>query len=178
MRTRLVVATLFLLAWSGPVAAQWPAELRPGRRIQVRVLEREAQIMMGPRGQDLRGTLAGLAPDTLYLRITDSLGTLAIPRRLVRRLQISRGVPSRMESAARMGLQMGAVYALLALIIPDDNNGSLTRSEAVLVSGGVGLAGGAIVGALFPVERWKGMRFTPHLTSPAAGALSLGLGVR
>jgi len=36
----------------------------------------------------LRGRMTALAPDTLYLAVTDSLGPLAVPRTIVEHLDV------------------------------------------------------------------------------------------
>src|SRR5688500_8181023 len=83
--------------------AQWPSDLVAGTRVRVEVPEQQYQAD-SRRGHRLRGRVTALAPDTLYLAVTDSLGPLAIPRTLVQRLDLSRGVPSRGMSALRRGI--------------------------------------------------------------------------
>jgi hypothetical protein len=137
------------------LAAQWPASITTGARVQVRLPEVQYQFV-GRRGHPLRGKVAALAPDTLYLAVADSLGPLPIPRQLIERLEYSRGVPSRGASALRQGLMSGVSSALFLVLLNelDDDTGWRTGTAA-LVGGGVGLAVGGITGALFPTERWK-----------------------
>jgi hypothetical protein len=111
------------------------------------------------RGHLLRGRVTGLAPDTLYLAITDSLGPLAVPRSLIQRLDLSRGVPSRGASALRQGVISGALTALMvALLNESDDGSSWDTGEAALIGGGIGFGTGAMFGAIFPRERWKSAR--------------------
>jgi hypothetical protein len=42
----------------------------------------------GRRGHLIRGQIMALTPDTLYLAVTDSLGPLAVPRRLIEHLDL------------------------------------------------------------------------------------------
>jgi hypothetical protein len=141
------------------LAAQWPAGLAPGDRVRARLPEAEYQIA-GPRGHELRGRITALSPDTLYLAVTDSLGPLAIPRRLVQRLDVSRGVPSRGLSALQRGAVSGVTGALTGLIAfgIDDEPDGVDAETAALVWGGVGVVMGGVIGALYPRERWKRVR--------------------
>jgi hypothetical protein len=138
------------------LTAQWPAELAPGARVRARLPEAQYQVD-GSRGHLVRGRIMALAPDTLYLAVTDSLGPLAIPRSLIQRIDISRGLPSRGLSALQRGVLSGVTSALAALIafgINDEPDG-IDAQTAALVWGGVGAVGGSVFGALYPRERWK-----------------------
>jgi hypothetical protein len=149
----VLVLTVML---SLPLAGQWPAGVTSGARVQVRLPEVQYQIA-GPRGHLIRGRVTGLARDTLYLSVTDSVGPLAIPRRLIDRLQLSRGVPSRWGSAMRGGLIAAAITSLVSVGLNelDDDPGGPSAGTAALVGAGIGLATGGVTGALFPTERWK-----------------------
>jgi hypothetical protein len=136
--------------------AQWPAQLTPGARVQVRLPEIQYQFDW-VRGQPIRGRVASLASDTLYLAVGDSLGPLAVPRRLIQRLEYSKGVPSRFASATKRGLLSAALFASVAAFINEHQDAPREHStgDVALVWGGVGLAIGATLGAIFPIERWK-----------------------
>lgn len=154
---RLALQAAMLLAGVFQYAeAQWPANITPGARVQVRLPEVQYQLA-GPRGQLIRGRIAGLTRDTLYLSVTDSLGPLPIPRQMIARLQLSRGVPSRLGSALRSGLIAAAVTSLISIGLNelDDEPERTSAGTAALIGAGVGLAAGGITGALFPTERWK-----------------------
>jgi hypothetical protein len=141
------------------VAAQWPDAVTPGTRVQVRLPESQYQID-GTRGHLVRGRITALAPDTVYLAVTDSVGPLAIPRALLQRLEISKGVPSRGLSAVKRGVLGGAIAAVTALIwfgLDDEPDGT-DSGDAALVAGGFGLVLGSVFGALYPRERWKRVR--------------------
>lgn len=172
---------LVVLALSGgpfvAARAQWPPDLTEGARVRVQLPEQQYQADMR-RGHLLRGRVTALAPDTLYLAVTDSLGPLAIPRTLVHRIDLSRGVPSRGASALRRGLVSGAACALAGLLISgiDDEPDGIDAEEAGLIGGAVGLGTGALFGALFPRERWKRVRVAPSITAGAGPRLRLGVG--
>ncbi len=127
--------------------------------MQVRLPEIQYQLA-GRRGQLVRGRVTALSPDTLYMAVTDSVGALALPRRLLERLDLSRGVPSRGGSALRRGVLTGALTARTLLVVSEisDDPGGRSDGESVLIGGAVGFASGALFGALYPVERWKRVR--------------------
>jgi len=176
MKLRSILLAVLFLPQSGSVAAQWSPSLREGARVKVRLPEKEFQFM-GARGQDLRGTVARLAPDTLYLRISDSLSLAAIPRTLIGRLDLSKGVPSRASSAARTGIRWGILYALLFALYDSGESTSLSNTERTVIGGGIGLSIGAVFGAIYPVERWKHLRLEPRLANTGPGTLDLAVGI-
>jgi hypothetical protein len=170
VRSSLRCARLSLLLSHLPIAgasAQWPPEIVPGTRVQAQLPETQFQPA-ARRGHLLRGRVAGLAPDTLYLAVTDSVGPLAIPRNLIERLEYSRGVPSRTSSALLRGLQAGAAMALVLVLWNELDEGPdrTSTGTAALVGGGVGFATGALLGALRPQERWRRVRFGISIPAP------------
>lgn len=148
------------------LAAQWPPGIAAGARVQVRLPEVQYQVD-GRRGQLVRGRVTALTPDSLYLAITDSLGPVAVPRYLIERLAYSRGVPSRVASAARRGLFVGAGTALLFVLVNEmaEEPGRATTGSAALFGAGVGLTTGVMLGAVYPRERWKGVRLASDSSS-------------
>jgi hypothetical protein len=118
----------------------------------------EAQFQpVGRRGHLVRGRVAGLATDTLYLAVADSVGSLAIPRRLIERLDYSRGVPSRASSAFTHGVRTAAAVALLVVLFNglEDDRDRMSTGTAALAGAGIGFTIGAVVGAFRPQERWR-----------------------
>jgi len=134
-------------------------EIAPGTRVRARLPEAQYQAD-GRRGHLLRGRVTALTADTLYLAVTDSVGPLAVPRRLIERLDYSRGVPSRASSAVTRGLLLGAGSALLLVLLNESEDASERASTgtAALVGAGLGFTTGAVYGALYPRERWKAVR--------------------
>lgn len=165
------------LGMASSVAAQWPGEVAPGARVQVRLPEVQYQAG-GSRGHLIRGLVTGLTPDTIYLAVTDSVGRLAIPRALIQRMDLSRGVPSRGQSAAQRGLLMGAIGALWFLFVAelDDEPDGLDEGDAMLIGAGTGAVMGSVLGALYPRERWKRVRLGG--ASGAGGAPAAALMLR
>lgn len=158
-RIRWLASVIAVLQAAPTLSAQWPASITPGTRVRVRLPEVQYQAE-NRRGHLLRGRVTALAPDTLYLAVTDSLGPLAVPRTLVERLDISRGVPSRGASALRRGLLAGAGTALLTVLLNemDDASDRTSTGTAALVGAGIGLSFGGLMGALYPRERWASVR--------------------
>jgi hypothetical protein len=159
---RLIASWVMAAALGGllgieSLTAQWPAQIVAGARVRARLPEAQYQRGTG-RGHLLRGRIAGLAPDTLYLAITDSVGPLAIPRHLIQRLDYSRGVPSRLQSGLIRGLLGGAGFALAMVLLNDQGDDGTSDETAALIGGIVGFTTGATLGAIFPTERWKSVR--------------------
>ena len=155
----IAIIVLLVLNSVAALAGQWPSAITVGARVQARLPELQYQFD-GRRGLLIRGRVTALTLDTLYLAVTDSLGPLAVPRRLIQHLDYSRGVPSRSASAARRGLLAGAGAALLFALLNDaeEEPGRMNAGSAALLGAGVGLTTGAVLGALFPHERWKRVR--------------------
>lgn len=171
---RSAVLAMLLLPLATPVCAQWSPDLRAGARVRLRLPETEYQDM-GHRGQRIRGTVAHLAPDTLFLRLGDSVGTVAIPRALIRRLDVSRGVPSRVSSAIRTGVIWGIVVGVTTALYPESEPTSLSHTEQAAIGAGVGLSIGAVFGAIYPIERWKRLRLEPGLGYTNGDALNMSI---
>jgi hypothetical protein len=163
---RMCLALVLTLCPIARANSQWPPEVGAGARVQVRLPEAEFQPR-AHRGQLLRGRVVRLAQDSLYLAVTDSVGPLAIPRSLIERLEYSRGVPSRPTSALIQGLRTGVAAALVVGLVNElDDDSNLSFGEAALVGGGIGVAIGAVVGAIRPEERWRRVRLGVVVPAP------------
>ena len=160
----------------GPALAQWPSEVVQGARVRVQLPERQYQAD-SYHGHLLRGRVAALTADTLYLAVTDSLGPLAIPRSLVKRVDFSRGVPSRGVSAIRRGVGSGIGGALVGWLIGalDDD---IDNGDAALIGGAIGFGTGALFGALLPHERWKRLKLTKVASGGAGPRFGLAISTR
>jgi hypothetical protein len=153
--------------------AQQQGLLVPGSRIQVLLPEAEFQTW-SPRGQLLRGRLQSITADTLYLNVTDSLAALAVPSKWIRRLYVSRGVPTRPGNALRVGLIWGALSAASTFLLAElSSSDGRSPGEALAVGGAIGFGSGFLFGALYPTERWKRV----PLGEPDAPSLSQALQV-
>jgi len=156
MASHRTLVLILILAPLRPLVAQWPAPVDSGARVQVWLPEKQYQIA-AMRGLAIRGRVAGLTPDTLYVAVADSIGPVPIPRQLIKRLEYSRGVPSRFESGVRRGVVAGIGTALLLMglnqLLPEDDEQD--TGDVALVGAGIGLFTGGLSGALYPRERWK-----------------------
>jgi hypothetical protein len=160
-----VVSTLALLGSIGSPSvlhAQFPADVQVGARVRVWVPEPYRQSAGPARRQLLRGTVASLTTDTIQLSIPGTVGTVAIPLVEMRRLQVSRGRPSRLASAFERvvgGAVGGAVTWALANNLHHPG-GPRYRSDWRAAGEGAAWGGGigAAVGLLFPHEQWRRVR--------------------
>jgi hypothetical protein len=141
-----------------PLAAQRTSELPAHTRLRVVLPDSGRQAWFTPRQQWVHGDLAAMAADTLYLKIQGTAAPVAIPRKMIRRLDRSLGVPSRPVSAiqgAVGGAVVGALYGLLARSLKAEDWRDRSVGDAAAVGAGPGAGIGFVLGALFPTERWR-----------------------
>ena len=143
--------------------AQFPADLPVGARVRVWLPETYRQEEGPLRRQLLRGSVSGVAADTLLLTIPGAVGAVAIPRVTLRRLDVSRGV-SRPASAVERAIG-GAIGGAITYALMNDPRRSGSphyrtdwRAAGVGASWGAGI--GAAVGFIFPNERWRRVRLS------------------
>lgn len=154
---------LLLLAFNPVVAtAQFPDAVQSGTRIRVWVPEPYMQEQGPWRRQQLRGTVTSVMPDTLRLSVPGTEGTLAVARRSIRRLDISRGRPSRVASAVERAFA-GAIVGAITVVLDNDPRGSewphYSREWRAAEEGAKwGAAIGATLGFILPTERWRRVR--------------------
>ena len=154
--TRRWVAVL-LLVGSARAESQYPSEIAAGARVRLAVRDSLRQEPFRPREQLLIATVVRLAGDTLHVVVPSTAGTVAIPRPSLTALSLSRGVPSRGESALRHGVAMAAGLGLGFLIAhhTDDSPHFGSAGEAAGVGAALGFAIGGVLGAVSPTERWR-----------------------
>jgi hypothetical protein len=157
----LVLATSLVLAATQPLAAQFPTAIAVGSRVRVVVADSVRQ-QWAPSTQWLRGEVAGLSRDTLYLRMPNTEAPVPIRQSVIRRLDRSLGVPSRPESALR-GAIGGAFWGAIFLgLVQGVDDGSGVADQGFWEDIGEGAAFGAgigfVLGTIFPTERWRRIR--------------------
>lgn len=167
--TRASVAVLALallpVAFIPVVAnAQSLEALQIGTRIRVWVPEPYMQEQGPWRRQQLRGIVTSVTPDTLRLSVPGTEGTLAVARQSIRRLDISRGRPSRAASAIERAFA-GAIVGAIGVALDNDPTGSewphYSREWRAAEEGAKwGAAIGAVVGFVLPTERWCRVRLS------------------
>jgi hypothetical protein len=135
-------------------ATHWP--LHMGQRVQV-VLPTIASGRIGVSYDRhlLRGTIAGLAPDTIYVQPHPAIAAMAIPRSAIRSLEVSRGF-SRMRTALRWGVRGTALGVAAAATLRNGPCHRDTDCPATLIQGAfLGASLGAWLGAWIPREEWR-----------------------
>jgi hypothetical protein len=134
-----------------------PSLIGVGMRVRVGVIEGPQRSSPFARPtQRLQGIVHAIAPETLYLDLSNAANTVAIPREAIRGVQMSTGRPSRLASAMDMGSGGALLFGLfLPSLVPHPERrfGPAWRPAAASV--GIGFGVGAIVGALRPYEFWR-----------------------
>ena len=157
--TTVVLATL--IASPRELRAQFPSTLQPGTRVRVWLPEARQQAERPMRRHLVRGTIESTAGDTLRITIPRAIGTLEIPRSSVRRIDVSQGVsrPASAFERAAGGAIGGAVTNAL-MNDPKRTGGPHYRTDwrAAGVGAVWGAGIGAVVGFVFPHERWHRVR--------------------
>lgn len=156
----LVTATTLLLL-SSAAGAQFPERVQPGVRVRVWLPEAQQQEKAPWRRQLLRGTVSGGGGDTLRLTVPGTAGTLAVSRADIRRLDVSRGT-SRAASAFERAVGL-AIVGAISTALDNDPGGTewpnYRRDWRAAEEGAKwGAAVGAVVGFVFPTERWRRLR--------------------
>ena len=154
-------ALAVLIAPPRVLRAQSPSPLQPGTRVRIWLPEASQQSEGPARRQLLRGTIESTAGDTLRVSIPRAIGTLEIPRSSVRRIDVSQGV-SRPASAFEraVGGAMGGAVTYALMNDPKRTGGPHYRTDwrAAGVGAAWGAGIGAVVGFVFPHERWHRVR--------------------
>jgi hypothetical protein len=154
---RYLIILGFLLAVPRLAIAQFPAEVQPGTRVRVWIPETNRQQEGPYRRQLLRGTVESV-DGGLRLRIPGATGSLAIPRASVRRLDVSRGVSRGASMVERaVGGALGGAVAYAVLNDPRRRGGPHYRTDWRAAGVGAAWGGGvgAVVGFVWPSERWR-----------------------
>ena len=151
-------ATLFA-AIPGTAQAQFPERVQTGARVRVWIPEPYRQEQGPWRRQQLRGVVASVTPDTLRVTVPGMEGTLAVARQSIRRLDVSRGRPSRAASAIERAFG-GAIVGAISVALDNDPRGSewphYSRDWRAAEEGAKwGAAIGAVIGFVLPTERWR-----------------------
>ena len=152
---RLLVVSLLVVP--GIARGQFPAEVKPGTRVEVWLPETTRQENGPPRRQMLRGNVESVQGSILRLTVPATAGSIAIPRSAVRRLYVSKGVSRGASMIERaLGGALGGAITFALMNDPRRKGGphyhTDWRAAGVGASWGAGI--GAIVGLAFPHERW------------------------
>ena len=149
----------------GTTAPAFPTELQAGVRVRLWLPEPRRQWEASPAERlVLRGTVASATTDTLRLAVPGIPALVPVPRTSVRRVDVSRGAPSRAVSAVERAAQFALVMAATAPIFyHEGGNGLHGRDgwDAAPIAAAYGAGCGFLVGAIWPTERWKRIRLRP-----------------
>ena len=155
-RRGLFILVAVALHASPAEAQRMPVE---GSRVRLHLVEGPA-----PKSSDadiLRGTLVTLTNDSVLLRVHEAAAPTTVARSAIERMDVSRGVPNRFESALRSVPASAAVGMLERLLVRAFGMEG-TDDEEVWESALIGAAGGAVIGAVIgavaPRERWERVR--------------------
>ena len=135
---------------AAPVArAQRVDALPAGVRVALRLVPSDTvSRVRADRVGVIIGTIVASLDDSVVVRV-GALERLAIPRREIQHIDVSRG-RSRVQSALDIGLLAGLFAPLFAEMV-DARRGSLQLAAEFALSG-------AFAGALLPEERWRRLR--------------------
>jgi hypothetical protein len=157
--TRVLFAVVLCICAARTATAQFPSDVQAGARVRVWVPESSRQSEGPNRRQLLRGSVESVDASTVRVRIPGTVGSpLSIPRSSVRRLDVSRGVSraaSMVERAVGLGLATAITFAVFNN--PDRQDGVNFRTDWEAFGVGAALGGtvGAVVGLIWPYERWR-----------------------
>ena len=160
----IALVPLFTFSHPAVANAQFPARVQSGARVRVWVREAYLQDKQPWHRQQLRGTVASLTGDSLYLSVPGTAGTLAVARQSMLRLDVSRGRPSRAASALERavgGAIVGAISTALNNNPKNDDWPHYSRDWRAAEEGAKwGAAFGAVLGFALPTERWHRVRLS------------------
>jgi hypothetical protein len=150
------------LASSQSLGAQLPPEIVSGARVRVVLPDSLRQASAPTRDQWIRGRVARLTADTLFLGLGGVEAPIAIRHAAIKRIDRSLGVPSRGESALRGAVGWALFGALFGLATgwPEFDEGVNERNagDRAALGAAWGAGVGFVLGALFPSERWRRVR--------------------
>ena len=160
MKISAFVVALASVAFSA-AGAQFPERVRSGVRVRVWLPEAQQQDNTPWRRQLLRATVSDVDADTLRLVVPGATGSLAVARADIRRLDVSKGT-SRVASAFERAVAFAVVGAISAALENDPAGSEWPNYSRDWRAAGEGAkwgaALGAVVGLVFPTERWRRVR--------------------
>ena len=157
------LAAVFVLFIASPAIAraQFGSAVTEGVRIRVTVDDPARQHAMESRKALIHGNVARITGDSLYLQIPHTAGRVGIDRLEIKRLAVSRGMQSPLESAIVRGIGSSIGFAASAWIgwqlTSSADRGNRSAGDAALTGAIYGFAVGAFIGAIWPTEKWKGI---------------------
>ena len=159
-----ITAVAFLALGPAIAAAQFPERVQTGVRVRVWIPEQYPQENAPRRRQLVRATVSGIDNDVLRLTVPGVEGTLAVPRSAIRRLDVSKGPPSRAASAFERAAGFAIAGAVAAAFENEPGSTKWPAYNRTWRAAEEGAKAGAVIGALvgfvFPTERWRRVRLS------------------
>ena len=159
---RVMIPLVLFIAVPVLAHAQFASAITDGARVRVTVPDAMRQRSMEPRQALVVGTVARITNDSLYLHLPNTAGTVGIDRLQIKRLAVSRGMQSPVESAIVKGIGSAIGFAASSWIrwqlTPREDRGRNSAAEAAATSAAYGFGVGAVIGAIWPTEKWKRVR--------------------
>jgi len=144
----------------------------PAQGQGVESVRQDARVRLAADGERMTGTLVERGRDTLWVRFDQTDTVSAVPLARLRRLEVSRERRSNAGRMALAGFVVGAVPGVVSGATCDCGN----RAAAVLllgaITGGLGAAIGAVLGATSHHDVWE---VVPLAVAAASGSPALGV---
>jgi hypothetical protein len=137
-----------------------PVPVDTGARVRVSVASDFRQMWpLAERVHQLRGMLRAVSADSLYLELPNVIGRVAVPRESIRRLEVSRGQPSRWLRAIEWGT-IGAMI-LGARVVAAHQDPETRQYNSAWTAFAVGASMGFAAGAYFGARGHRSEQWTP-----------------
>lgn len=121
-------------------------------RIQVDLVDQNRTWFQQNLPQRLRGQVVEASPDSVVLQIHPGVAPVRLSWDGVTRVEVSQGVPNRLESGIREGVTGGLILGLvvMALNTREDHFGATWKQDMTAAFGISFMSG-----ILWPRERWR-----------------------
>lgn len=124
------------------------------RRHPVSIIDRRVHSFVHHR---VRGIVRRITPDSLYLGVVGSDSVVAFPRARIQGVDLNLG-RSRRASASELALNLallGGIIMSTRFVGEEPDRRYRTDWKGGAVGAGAGFGAGAVVGFLFPYDRWR-----------------------
>ncbi|HXV12568.1 MAG TPA: hypothetical protein VEC56_00045 [Candidatus Krumholzibacteria bacterium] len=169
---QFILLGLSALVTAAEVGAQESASIVPGERIRLRSSAASSWIVgnyLGTEGDRVRVQTEAAAP---HLASTSSISEL----------EVSRGSKSHAGRGAIIGMTVGAVGGIVAIVMDDQDNADGSSNSfngmdalAVPLFAALGAGVGALVGGMMRAEQWVPMSKTSLSIGPASRTMPIGV---
>ena len=158
----MIIALVLLIACPAVADAQFASAITEGSRVRVTIPDGFRQHTWESRQALIHGSVTRVSNDSLYLTLPNAAGTVGIDRLQIKKLAVSRGMQSPVESAIVKGIGSAIGFAASSWIrwqlTPKEDRGKNSAAEAAGISAAYGFGVGAVVGVIWPTEKWKRVR--------------------